>query len=68
MKINKRKILFVIGDFILLYIAIYAAVLLRFDADIPPGYMNNIKNLFILACLVNIPMFYLFGLYSRLWV
>lgn len=68
MKINKRKILFVIGDFILLYIAIYAAVLLRFDADIPPGCMNNIKNLFILACLVNIPMFYLFGLYSRLWV
>jgi len=68
LKINKRKILFVIGDFILLYIAIYAAVLLRFDADIPPGYMNNIKNLFILACLVNIPMFYLFGLYSRLWV
>lgn len=68
MKINKRKILFIIGDFILLYIAIYAAVLLRFDADIPPGYMNNIKNLFILACLVNIPMFYLFGLYSRLWV
>ena len=68
LKINKRKISFVIGDCILLYIAIYAAVLLRFDADIPPSYISNIKSISFLAALVNITIFYIFGLYSRLWV
>lgn len=62
-----NKTVFILGDCILLNIGVYTALLLKFEGYIPVDYMKILLQTFILTAVSNIIIFYLFGLYSRLW-
>jgi FlaA1/EpsC-like NDP-sugar epimerase len=67
LKILRNRALFILGDCILVNIAVYVALLLRFEASIPSLYMESIVYTFILTALINVAIYYSIGLYSRLW-
>ncbi|MDP4182963.1 MAG: nucleoside-diphosphate sugar epimerase/dehydratase [Bacillota bacterium] len=67
LRLTIKKLLFIIGDCIILNAGIYAALLLRFDAVIPKCYIEILPKIILLFTLVNISTFSLFGLYSKLW-
>ncbi|WP_031514144.1 nucleoside-diphosphate sugar epimerase/dehydratase [Desulfofalx alkaliphila] len=54
-------------DVILINIAIYGALLIRFDGAIPGQYIDAYINLAPFFTLIVIAVFYLAGLYNRLW-
>lgn len=62
-----RKILFLIADAFLIYLAIYFAFLLRFEGIIPSQYFSNIWGIILLALIFCLPIFYFFKLYSFSW-
>ncbi|HEY9059407.1 MAG TPA: nucleoside-diphosphate sugar epimerase/dehydratase [Pseudobacteroides sp.] len=67
LQLTVKKILFLLGDCIILNAGIYAALLLRFDTEIPKCYIDILPRIFFMITLVNISTFSLFGLYSKLW-
>jgi len=62
-----RVFLLIIVDIILVNIALYGALLIRFDGDIPVQYIQSFYNLSPIFTLILILCFYFFGLYKRLW-
>lgn len=68
MKLLRKKALFILGDCILVNIAVYAALLLRFEASVPSCYTESIVYTFILTAMINVAIYYSVGLYSKLWV
>lgn len=67
---GKRTIFFIIGDFILIELAVYLAFLLRFDGKIPSTYPSHIESLFgllMLAPIILIPMLFWQKIYWMNW-
>nr|WP_238442387.1 nucleoside-diphosphate sugar epimerase/dehydratase [Desulfofalx alkaliphila] len=62
-----RKVILMATDVILINIAIYGALLIRFDGAIPGQYIDAYINLAPFFTLIVIAVFYLAGLYNRLW-
>jgi FlaA1/EpsC-like NDP-sugar epimerase len=67
MKAYSRKVFLLITDIILLNIAIYFGLLIRFDGVIPKYYIEMFFQTNILLTIFNILIFYMFGLYTSLW-
>ncbi|MBC7105813.1 MAG: polysaccharide biosynthesis protein, partial [Firmicutes bacterium] len=57
----------VLADAGLVSAALFLALILRFEADIPAGYLAWAKVLWLPYAAAYILSFYLFGLYGRLW-
>ena len=67
MKAYSRKAFLLITDILLLNVAIYLALLIRFEGEIPTQYINVFLNTNIILTIFNIAIFYMFGLYTSLW-
>lgn len=67
MKAYSRKAFLLITDIILLNIAIYLALLIRFEGEIPEHFIGVFSQTNILLTIFYIFIFYLFGLYTSLW-
>lgn len=62
-----RVIILILIDIVLINIALYGSLYLRFDGAIPVSYLDSYKSLTILFTVILLGNFYLFGLYNRLW-
>jgi len=62
-----RFIFFLAADVILIFLAVFLAFLIRFDAKIPPQYSIFIPRMIILTVIFTIPVFYFQKLYSFSW-
>lgn len=62
-----RKAFLAAIDVVLINLSVFISLALRFDAHIPVQYLNIFLHSFILLTLMNIFIFYLFGLYRSLW-
>jgi FlaA1/EpsC-like NDP-sugar epimerase len=67
MKAYSRKVFLLIADIFLLNIAIYLALLIRFEGEIPEQFMNAFLNTNTILTIFSIFVFILFGLYTSLW-
>ena len=67
MKTYNKKILLLIIDAALISLAVYIALIFRFDGDIPEHYNQVYKDAIIYIMLIEILSYYLFGLYRSLW-
>jgi FlaA1/EpsC-like NDP-sugar epimerase len=67
MKAYSRKAFLLITDILLLNVAIYLALLIRFEGEIPEQYINVFLNTNMILTIFNIAVFYMFGLYTSLW-
>jgi len=71
-KINKsikkrKKLWFLLADIVLIIFSVFLAYSLRFEGNIPAGYIGNLKAVIILALVFSVPIFYSFKLYSFSW-
>lgn len=66
---NKYIRLIVLGliDIVLINVAFYGALYLRFDGVIPANYFESYKNLIVVFTIILLASFYFLGLYNRLW-
>lgn len=62
-----RKIPFLIGDIILIDLAVWLAFLLRFEGQIPNQHFSNIWGLIFVTLITTLPIFYFSKLYSFSW-
>lgn len=67
MKAYERKGILIITDIILVNIAIYMALLLRFDGKIVLEYKDMYYSTFVVLTLIKIVVYGVLGLYSSLW-
>ncbi len=67
MKEKKRFILKALIDVILVNLAIYLSLVLRFDGLIPAGYLRAYQHLVPFFTLSHLYFNYRFGLHKRLW-
>lgn len=67
MKAYGRKTILIITDIILINLALYMALLLRFDGKIMPQYIIIYKDTFIVLTLIKILTYGILGLYKSLW-
>ncbi|KNY25566.1 polysaccharide biosynthesis protein [Pseudobacteroides cellulosolvens] len=67
MKWNGKKVLFFIGDLIILNIGICAAFFIRFEGSIPAKYIDLFPKLLVIISLANVSCFYVCELYKKLW-
>ena len=63
----KRVFLFLIGDVLLLSLALYGAFLLRFEGQIPQQNLARLGFYMLIVLGVKLPIFYLMGLYRMSW-
>ena len=66
-RINRRQFLLVLIDFLLVALAFYIALLLRFDFQIQEPFLARYLQLLFPISLLAIITFYMLGLYRRLW-
>jgi FlaA1/EpsC-like NDP-sugar epimerase len=62
-----RFLFLVIIDIILVNVALYGSLYLRFDGKIPVNFLENYNKMAVLFTVILIGSFYLLGLYNRLW-
>ncbi|MGI6413057.1 MAG: polysaccharide biosynthesis protein [Syntrophomonadaceae bacterium] len=67
MTFRTRNLSLLIIDAVLVNLAIYSALLLRFDAHIPQNYINAYLGLAPLITIIALLYLYGFKLYARLW-
>ena len=67
MKAYGRKTILIITDIILINLALYMALLLRFDGKIMPQYITIYKDTFIVLTMIKIVTYGVLGLYKSLW-
>lgn len=67
MKAYGRKSILMITDVILVNIAIYMALLLRFDGHIMPQYKDIYYSTFLVLTLIKLLTYGVLGLYNSLW-
>ena len=65
MRISKRKLLFLLGDIVLISLSVYLSFLLRFEGNIDPKYFNGaIEGTMILGSVFVAFVFYFFRVYN----
>jgi len=62
-----RFAFFVVGDILLIIVAVWAAFFLRFEGVIPPDQIPAMQRVILLAILFTLPTFYVSRLYSFSW-
>lgn len=67
MKSYFRKIMLIVSDIILVNMALFLALIIRFDADVPQECIDFLIAAIIPVTLIKITVFFLFRLYSSLW-
>lgn len=67
MSIHIRRILLAFADIILINLALCLALLIRFDTAIPQQYYDFFLRNVLVITVMQIGIFYLFGLYRSLW-
>jgi FlaA1/EpsC-like NDP-sugar epimerase len=67
MKAYSRKLFLLITDIVLLNTAIYLALIIRFEGEIPIQYINVFLHTNVLLTIFNILVYFIFGLYTSLW-
>src|SRR5512146_1480946 len=65
-RVRNRYLL--IGDVMLIIVAVMGSFALRLDAAQLPYYIPAMLIMCMVALLIKIPVYYLFGLYRRMWV
>jgi FlaA1/EpsC-like NDP-sugar epimerase len=67
LKAYNKKLLLLIIDAVLINLAVYIALIFRFDGKIPMQYIQIFENSFIYMTLIEVIIYYFFGLYKSLW-
>lgn len=62
-----RIVILIIIDVILVNLALFFSLWLRFDGQIPAFYLQSYRQIIGIYTVLLIALFYLFGLYHRLW-
>ncbi len=65
---NFRNRFVLIGDFALIIVSVLGSFALRLDVSQLPFYFPAAMIMCAVALLVKMPVYYLFGLYRRLWI
>ena len=65
--LNKNFIIMLAADLFLLTGALYAAHLIRFDFDVPPGFLSSYYRILPYVLIAKIACFYYFDLYRGMW-
>ncbi len=66
-KFLKRQFFLVLADIFLINIAVFFALALRFDGQIPEMFLDSFKQAIIYITVLKLIIFYFFGLYRNLW-
>jgi len=64
---NYRNIILLAIDSLLIILGLYVALVTRFDGKIPAIYLHNYYDILIIFVLTTLLVFYICGLYNRLW-
>src|SRR4030042_6055069 len=67
-KFHPRNRIVVVGDIALILVSILGSFALRLDVAQLPYYFPAAMLMCAVALAVKIPVYYLFGLYRRLWI
>lgn len=62
-----RIVSLVIIDAVLLNLSIFFALLIKFDASVPQQYIEYLRSFAIVGTVLQLAVFWLFGLYRSLW-
>ena len=62
-----KQFFLIIIDALLVVGSLVVALLLRFDMDVPLEYILKLEKLWLPVVIISIIIFFLFGLYRRLW-
>ncbi|WP_035587984.1 polysaccharide biosynthesis protein [Hippea jasoniae] len=62
-----RAIFFIIGDFLLSFVSLYTAYLLRFNFHIPVDFYHSFTKIFFVFAILKILFLYTFRLYFVSW-
>jgi len=63
----KKRFFLLIFDIVLVNLAIYIALIFRFDGPIPKYFINIYKDSLMYITLIELVLYYIFGLYRSLW-
>jgi len=66
LKAYNKKLLLLIIDAVLINLAVYIALIFRFDGKIPMQYIQIFENSFIYMTLIEVIIYYFIGLYKSL--
>lgn len=66
-RLSQRILFMLVVDAILIVAAMFIALLLRFDGEIPSQHLYSLLNLIPLLTLVNLGFLLVFKLYGRVW-
>ena len=67
MLFRKRTLMLMLVDALLINLAAFGSFYLRFEGGIPLNYYQTYYNTAIGATILYLTVFYVFGLYNRLW-
>jgi len=67
MSLRIRKLILLISDLILINVSLHLALLIRFDVVVPEQYQETFLRNALIATVIQLVIFYLFGLYRSLW-
>ena len=67
-RINIRNRYVLLGDLALIVVSVMGSFALRLDAEQLPFYFPAIVIMMGVALLTKVPIYYVFGLYRRLWI
>ena len=62
-----KQVVLILGDAVLVGCSLYLALVLRFEGHIPFLFMSNFERLLWPVVILNVFIFFVFGLYRRLW-
>lgn len=63
----KRKVFFIVSDFVLISFSMCASFWLRFDGHIPAGFSANLLQFCALALTIKLPVLAFHGMYGFSW-
>ena len=66
-KILSRQIVLFITDLLFVNIALFSALLLRFDGQVPVAYLVLFRQTALIFTFIRLSIFFLAGLYRNLW-